>query len=87
MSNCPGTSDIFSCSFITGEELKAFSEFSTCSGASAEIAVLAEIKADFSAKSSWGTDASGGQQGVAPEITISGSTTKEAVLWGVGQLV
>ena len=47
----------------------------------------AEIKADLSAKSGWRTGASGDQQGVAPEITISGSSTKEAVLRGVGQLV
>ena len=72
---------------MIGEELKAFGEFSTCSGASAEIAVLAEIKADFSAKCGWGTGASGGHQGAAPEITISGPNTKEAVLRGVGQLV
>ena len=64
-SNCPGSPDILNCSFMTGEELKAFSEFSTCSGASAEIAALAEIKADFSAKCGWGTGAPGGQQGAA----------------------
>ena len=81
-SNCVDTPDILSCSFMTGEELKAFSEFLMCSGASAEIAVLAEIKADLSAKSGWRTGASGDQQGVAPEITISGSSTKEAVLRG-----
>ena len=86
-SNFLGTPDILSCSFMTGEELKAFNEFSTCSGASVEIAVLAEVKADFSAKCGWGTGASGGQQGAAPEITISGLSTKEAVLRGVGQLV
>ena len=86
-SNCPGTPHILSCSFMTGEELKAFSEFSTCSGASAKIAVMAEIKVDFSAKCGSGTGAPGGQQGAAPEITISGSSTKEAVVRGVGQLV
>ena len=34
-SNCMGTPDILSCSFMTGEELKAFGEFSMCSGVSA----------------------------------------------------
>ena len=50
-SNRVDTPDILSCSFMTGEELKAFSGFSMCSGASAEIASLPEIKADLSMNS------------------------------------
>ena len=54
-SNHTDTPDILRCSFMTGEELKAFGEFSTCSEASAKIAALAEIQADLSAKSGWRT--------------------------------
>ena len=85
-SNCPGTPNLLDCSFMTGDELKAFGEFSTCSGASAKIAALAEIKADFFAGCGGRREASGGHHGAAPEITISGSSIKEAVLRGVGQL-
>ena len=72
---------------MTGDELKAFIDFSTCSGASAEIAALAEIKADFSARCRGTNGASRAHQGAALEVTISGSSTKEAVLRGIGQLV
>ena len=85
-SNRPDTPDILSCWFMTGEELKAFDEISTCSGASAEIAALAEIKADLSTKSGWRARASGDQQGGVLGITISGASTMDAVLRGMDQL-
>ena len=43
-SNRTDTPDLLNSSWMTGEELKAYAEFSTCSGASDEIAALAEIK-------------------------------------------
>ena len=85
-ANCPGTPKLLDCSLMTGEELDAFVTLSTCSGASAEIAVLAEIKAGFSARSGRG-NALGGPQGAAPEITIMGANTRKAVIWEVDQLV
>ena len=47
---CLGTLNLLDCSLMTGEELDAFTTLSTCSGASAEIAALAEIKTNFSAQ-------------------------------------
>ena len=78
-ANCPGTPNLLDCSFMTGEELEAFVALSTCSGASAEIPALAEIKVGFSA---WCGERSapGGPQGAAPEVMITGTSTKEAVI-------
>ena len=85
-ANCPGTPNLLDCSFMTGEELEAFVTLSTCSGASVEIAALAEIKVGFSARFVEG-NAPGGPQGAVPEVTITGASTKAAVIRGVNQLV
>ena len=53
---------------------------------SAEIAALAEIKVGFSARCEEGK-ALGGPQGAAPKVTITGMSTKEAVIRGEGQLI
>ena len=81
-ANCPGTPNLLDCSFMTGEELEAFVTLSTCSGASADIAALAEIKAGFSARCGEGS-APGGSQGAAPGVTISRTSTKGAVVRGI----
>ena len=53
---------------------------------SAEIAELAAIKVDLSGKRGAGTGAAGNVQGEAPEITISGANTMDAILQGMSQL-
>ena len=71
---------------MIGEELDTFVTLSTCFGASAEIAALAEIRTNFSARCGRGS-ASGGPQGAAPKVTITGANAREAVIRGVDQLV
>ena len=71
---------------MTGEELDTYATLSTCSGASAEIAALVEIKANFSAQSGR-RNTPGDPQGAAPEVTIMGANTKEAAIRGIDQLV
>ena len=78
--------DLLESSWMTGQELMAFTEFSTCSGASAEIAELTAIKVGLSTKRGGGASASGDVQGGAPRITISGMNTMDAVLQGMSQL-
>ena len=85
-ANCPGSPSHLDCSLMTGEELDTFVTLSTCSGASAERATLAEIRTNFSARCGSG-NAFGGPQGAAPEVTITGTNTREAVIRGVDQLV
>ena len=73
-------------SWMTGQELRAFTEFSTCSGASAEIQELTAIKVGLSMKRGGGTSALGDVQGGAPGITISRTNTMDVVLLGMSQL-
>ena len=84
--NCLGTPNLLDCSFMTGEELEAFTALSTCLGASSKIAALTEIKASFSARCGK-ENAPGGSKKAAPGVTISGTSIKEAVIQGVDQLV
>ena len=58
--NCPGTPNLLDCSLMTGEELDTFVTLSTCSGASAEIAALAEIRTNFSTWCGRGNTPGGG---------------------------
>ena len=84
--NCPGSPGLLDCSLMTGEELDTFVTLSICSGVSAEIAALAEIRTNFSARCGRG-NASEGAQGEAPEVMITGANNREAVIRGVDQLV
>ena len=66
--------DLLESSWMTGQELRAFTEFSTCSGASAEIAELTAIKVGLSTKSGGGTGALGDAQGGRPGSRLAGQT-------------
>lgn len=83
---CIQPSELMDGSLMSNDEMQVFANFCADSGASEEVAELTKIQGELTSMREGVPSATGESSALAPRITISGRSAKEAVLEGMRHL-
>ena len=79
-------SELMDGSMMSGKEMQVFASFCADSGVSEEMVELTKIQGELTSRHDVAPNAAGESSALAPRITISGRSAKEAVLEGMRHL-